>query len=259
VARALSRSEGKRWLERWDLQQESFNATREQRFRAMFDAVEATVGRRFQAVDLGAGPGSLSIRLLARFPAARATALDYDPVVRAVGEGAVGTLGGRLTWVDAKLGAPGWRRTLPRSRYDAALSTTALHWLRRDALGALYRDLARVVRSGGVFLNGDYLAWGPRDPRFRRLGWRVSRIRMKRSGIRPSREWHGWKEWWVAARRVPALAEAFAEHDRREAGHPHGQAEPSLADHVRYLRAAGFRSVDVVWQDFENRVLMAIR
>jgi len=119
----------KDWLERWDRQQEAFNPTREARFDAMMDVLEVRLGRRFRVLDLGCGPGSFSQRILRRFPAARVVAVDYDPVVRQIGQGALGTMGGRLTWVDAKLGAPGWRRALPPGRFDGAVSTTALHWL----------------------------------------------------------------------------------------------------------------------------------
>jgi len=247
------------WLESWDRQQESFNRLREARFEAMMDAVEAQVGRRFHALDLGSGPGSFSARILRRFPSARVTAVDYDPVVQAIGRGALGTMGGRLEWVDAKLAGPRWVRSLTRRRYDAAVSTTALHWLRASELTRLYADLARLVRRGGLFVNGDFIPWGPNARALHRLSRRVVQIRLRRHQIRPSREWGEWERWWKDARQAPALRAAFAEHDRRHASHPHGREEIPLEGHVRRLRAAGFRQVDVVWQDFQNRVLLAIR
>ena len=246
------------WLERWDHQQESFNPTREARFTAMMDVLEAQVGRRFAVLDLGSGPGSLSARILRRFPAARSVAVDYDPVVRRIGEGALGTFGGRLTWVDAKLGARGWAAALPRRRFDAAVSTTALHWLTPRDLSALYRDLARLLRKGGVFLNGDYLPWDRSDRDLASLGRKHVRLFLRRERIHCRNEWSGWKRWWTSARKVPALRDAFAEHDRRGAGHPREREVP-LSYHVRRLRAAGFRTVAVVWQVFENRVLYAVR
>ncbi len=246
------------WLDRWDRQQESFNPAREARFTAMMDVLEAKLGRRFTLLDLGSGPGSLSARILGRFPAARSVAVDYDPVVRQVGEGALGTFGGRLAWVDAKLGAPGWTHELPRHRFDAAVSTTALHWLTPRDLSRLYLDLGRLLRRGGVFLNGDYLPWDPTDRDLAGLGRKHVRLYLRRQRSTPRDEWRGWKQWWTAARKVPALREAFAEHDRREAGHPR-ERQVTLSYHVRRLKAAGFRTVTVVWQIFENRILFAVR
>jgi trans-aconitate methyltransferase len=54
----------KRWLERWDAQQSGYIPHREERFSAMFDALEILLPPDFVAVDLGCGPGSLARRLL---------------------------------------------------------------------------------------------------------------------------------------------------------------------------------------------------
>jgi SAM-dependent methyltransferase len=248
------RPDWKSWLESWDEQQESFNPERERRFSAMFDALEASVGRRFVALDLGSGPGSLSARLLNRFPRASCVAVDYDPVTLRVGREALGALAARLDWVDVKLGAPGWTDAIPRRRYDAALSTTALHWLRQPDLARLFRDLARLLRPGGVFLNGDHLPWGSARPGLRRLAERVRKIRFR--GRTLDSEWAAWRDWWRNAERDPALREEFAAHVARSAQHPRGGDVPYDV-HVRLLEQSGFRDVETIWQDMGNRVLYA--
>src|SRR5271165_6865287 len=91
------------WLRRWDRQQAGYLPFREERFDAMFDALEALLPPDFIALDLGSGPGSLSQRLLDRFPRARSVAVDQDPVLLAIGQGSLGDVGGRLRWVDADL------------------------------------------------------------------------------------------------------------------------------------------------------------
>lgn len=246
----------KRLLEGWDAQQEAFNPDRDRRFSAMFDALAASVPRRFVALDLGSGPGSLSVRLLQRFPSARVVAVDYDPVTQRVGQGALGDFGGRLAWVDAKLGAPGWTDHLPRAKFDAALSTTALHWLSAEALRRLFRDLHRILRPGAVVLDGDHFPWGPHDRALARLDEGVRRVRFR--GIAMSREWSAWRGWWKAAERIPALRPYFREHRRRSAQHPR-HADLTLDVYIDALRRAGFRDVGVVWQDFTNRVVFARR
>jgi SAM-dependent methyltransferase len=183
-------------------------------------------------------------------------AVDYDPVTLRIGQGALGDFHGRLTWVDAKLGAPGWIGRLPQRKFDAAVSTTALHWLPRDALRALYRDLGRLLRKGGVFLNGDHLPWGADDRQFNRLAEAVRRQHYR--GVPLSKEWTAWREWWEHAEKVPGLAPYFAERKRRSAHHPRTE-EISSDLHVDALRRAGFRDVGVVWQYLTNRVLFARR
>src|SRR3984957_21138963 len=74
------------WIDRWDRQQEVYMADREERFPALIDAVEAGAGRPDPLVlDLGCGPGSLSVRLLARLPEANVVAVDADPVTLSLG------------------------------------------------------------------------------------------------------------------------------------------------------------------------------
>jgi len=69
------------WLQRWDAQQEGYVPEREARFTAMFDALAELLPASFVALDLACGPGSISQRLLARFPDAQAIAVDIDPVM----------------------------------------------------------------------------------------------------------------------------------------------------------------------------------
>jgi len=77
------------WLKRWDAQQEGYVPEREACFTAMFDALAELLPASFVALDLACGPGSISQRLLARFPDAQAIAVDIDPVMLAVGRGAL--------------------------------------------------------------------------------------------------------------------------------------------------------------------------
>lgn len=254
MARKASGPDWRAYLVSWDRQQEEFNPDRERRFDVMFEVVEAQVGRRFLALDLGCGPGSLTQRMLRRFPHARAVAVDYDPVVLRIGQEALGTWGGRLTWVDARLGHHGWTQGLPARRFDAALSTTALHWLQPHELRALYRDLHGLLRPGGVFLNGDVMPWS--DERLRRIAQKVYRSHFGTADGRPRNE--GWERWWARAKKDPSLRAAFEEQRARSAKHPH-RAPPSVEVHRRALQGAGFRDVEVVWEDLENRVLMALR
>ena len=246
----------KGWLRRWDAQQEAFNPDRERRFEVMFDLLEAHLPRRFRALDLGAGPGSLSARLLTRFPRASVVAVDYDPVVLRIGREALGHRGGRLTWIDARLGSPGWTAALPRGRFDAAVSTTALHWLRPAALRRLAGDLGRVLRPGGLLVNGDRLAFGPEEVPFLRLAERTRRLRDRARGAR--RGWAAWESWWRDAARVPELRAEFRERAARHAEHP-TTGDLSLAAYRRALRLGGFRASAVLWQNLEDRVVVALR
>src|SRR5581483_11261137 len=100
---AVTQPDWATWLRRWDAQQSGYVVDREERFAAMLDAVAALLPAEFVALDLACGPGAISQRLLRRFPEARCVATDLDPVLLALGQGALGDWGGRLRWIEADI------------------------------------------------------------------------------------------------------------------------------------------------------------
>ncbi len=249
------------WISRWDAQQEWYMPDREERFTVLIDAVEAGTGRDDPLVlDLGCGPGSLAVRLLDRMPAARVVAVDSDPVLLALGRAAYGGRSG-LRFADQDLREPGWADALGLDRApDAAVSTTALHWLDAAQLRALYAGLAAVLRPGGLVLDGDHLMEDEAAvPMLARLGGVVSEraVHRQRAGTEESRE--DWKAWWQAATTDPELAGPAAERSRRRLTEDHhGHESVLLIQHVAALRAAGFAEIGTLWQYGENRILAAV-
>jgi SAM-dependent methyltransferase len=245
------------WLRRWDAQQEGYFPAREARFTAMFDALAGLVPEPFIALDLACGPGSISQRLLARFPGARAVALDVDPVMVALGREALGTVDGRLRWVEADLADPGWVDALGEAQVDAVLSSTALHWLAPDELARVYRELGRLLRPGGVFLNADTMDYGPDLPSFGRLAERAQETAWTDAAFAARGEETA-EQWWAAFEREPGVEPLLAERARRFAGKQR-PAPTGYDAHVAALRDAGFAEVGTIWQALSDRVLLAVR
>jgi SAM-dependent methyltransferase len=245
------------WLRRWDAQQTGYLPDREARFAAMLDILEILLSEAFVALDLACGPGAISQRLLSRFPKARCVAVDLDPVLLTMGQAVLGNMGGRLRWVDADLTTPGWSAKLGESQVDAALSTTALHWLPPEYLTRVYRELGELIRPGGVFLNGDNLKFGPHLPSLQKVAQTMNeRTRIdafERRGL------EDWESWWKALQGEAALKDLFAEREPRFGWKTSGWHTPIFDLHVAALRDGGFREVGVIWQNGENRILMAVR
>jgi SAM-dependent methyltransferase len=246
------------WIERWDSQQQGYLPDREDRFTALIDAVEESAGRPDPLVlDLGSGPGSLSVRLLRRIPAATVVAIDADPLTLGLGQAAWGDLAG-LRFVDADLRIPGWSASLGLDRQpDAAVSTTALHWLTESALTAVHVELAAALRPGGLVLNGDHMSPDDSEPTLGRLG----RVLIEREEQRrmPGGLAETWTDWWEAAAADPALAELVAERAVRrvDSGH-HGSPAGRLSVQVHALRTAGFAEVGTLWQRGDSRLLCGV-
>jgi SAM-dependent methyltransferase len=255
----LDRDTARDWIERWDRQQEESLPDREDRFTALIDAVEEATGRPDPLVlDLGCGPGSLSVRLLDRLPHATVVGIDADPVSLTLAQAAYSGRAG-LRLVDLDLRVPGWSARLGLDRpADAAVSTTALHWLHENELRAMYAELATVLAPAGLLLNGDHFTLDAKEsPVLARLDLALRRREDQRRF--PDGHGEGWSAWWAAAAADPLLAGHVAERERRrvEAGH-HGSESTQLATHVDALTQAGFAEVGTLWQRGDNRLLCAV-
>ncbi|MFE1250484.1 class I SAM-dependent methyltransferase [Streptomyces sp. NPDC058735] len=252
----LSLATAERWVERWELQQQRYAVDREERFTVIADVVEhVTAGRPAPplVVDLGCGPGSLAARLVRRLPDAEIVAVDRDPLLLELGRTHHPDA---ARYVDAEIGAPGWVWALDLGRpLDAAVSTTALHYFDRAALLRTYRQLAGLLRPGGVLVNGDHLpqdATGPAG-----IAAHVGHCHAGRQRVCAHEDWDS---WWAAVAQDPELADLLAER-RRRAAPPctGGPAELPLSAHLDLLRKAGFAQAGPVWQYGESCVVVAVR
>jgi trans-aconitate methyltransferase len=252
----VSMATAKEWVERWELQQQRYAVDREERFTVIADVVEhVTAGRtRPLLLDLGCGPGSLAARLAARVPDADIVAVDMDPLLLELGRT---HHAGAARYVDAVVGEDDWTDALELDRpLDAAVSTTALHYLPEPTLLDTYRCLGHLLRPGGVLVNGDHFA--QQAPRCSELTAHVGRRRAERAGGHGQEDW---QSWWRGAARDPELADLFTEREQRLAGFGGGSAGDHLtaARHAELLREAGFSDVASVWQFGDSQVLVAVK
>ncbi|MEU6378590.1 class I SAM-dependent methyltransferase [Streptomyces sp. NPDC046909] len=241
------------WQESWDRQQEVYMPDREERFRIMLDMVEALVGPRPRVLDLACGTGSITARLLARFPEAVSTGVDLDPALLAIAEG---TFAGddRATFVTADLKDPQWPARLPYDSYDAVLTATALHWLHSEPLAVLYGQVAGLVRDGGVFMNADHMI-DETTPRINAAERAQRHARMDQATADGALDW---AEWWQVAAQDPVLAEPTARRFEIYGEHADGDM-PSPAWHARVLREKGFGEARAVWASPSDTLLLAVK
>lgn len=249
----LTHDAAQEWIARWDRQQEGYLPDREERFTVLIDAVEALGRPDPLVIDLGCGPGSLSARLVERLPRATVVAVDADPLLLGLGRAAYP----HLAFRSLDLRVPGWTASLGLDRpADAAVSTTALHWISEPELQTMYAELATVLRQGGVLLNGDHLDSDDDTPAIARL----ERAVHDREGARvfADEKPEDWRAWWDAIAADPRFAALDAARTTAGAGH-HGSESHLLSQHVEALRKAGFAEVGTLWQRGNNRLLCAVR
>ncbi|MFI8825735.1 class I SAM-dependent methyltransferase [Streptomyces sp. NPDC053431] len=241
------------WQQSWDRQQEWYMPDREERFGVMLDMVEALVGPEPRVLDLACGTGSITDRLLSRFPRATSTGVDLDPALLAIAEGYFAG-DDRVTFVTADLKDPAWVDALPHDSYDAVLTATALHWLHSDPLAALYGQLAGIVREGGVFMNADHMI-DQATPRINAAERDRRHARMEREKAAGVLDW---ADWWALAAKDPVLAGPTARRFEIYGEHADGDA-PSPRWHADTLLAAGFAEARTVWASPSDSLVLAVR
>ena len=257
----------KELLGKWDpMFSETVDPTRPRRTEVVLQALGARFRGPFRVLELGSGPGALTVRVLERFPRCRIVAVDTDPVLLRIGEQALRRFQKRLTWVLADLREKGWSSQLPVHGFDAAVSALTLHWLEKDEIRAVYREVGRLLRPEGVLVNADFLPSRlsrTSADRPRALGGPAA----ARGACQPRRAvgsdrggWSGGKPWPESPPYVASWRSGSSASPGRSPRRTTGPRLPvSLEAHVRALRDTGFRETQVVWQDHGFHALVGLR
>lgn len=231
---------------------------RELRFAAMLDVVEVACGAKPKVLDLAGGTGSITRRVLARFPQAESVLVDLDPALLAL---AARTFEGdaRVQVVSADLARPTWRQTLPtRGNFDAVLSATALHWLDAPRVAALYAEAFDLLAPGGILANADHMpdeGLAVLDDGFESLS--AERAASHRA-VNGSSDWDGWWEELAGEPEMAPLVEARHAVYGGQAG-SHTRSTSSSAWHEQALRDAGFRSAGIAWRTLGDAMVVGVR
>lgn len=192
--------------------------------RRFIPGYEALVGAAVDAVaaaspklvlDLGAGTGALSERLLVIAPNVVVELWDVDDAMLGVARERVARFAGRASFVHRSFG-----EAFPAC--DGIMASLALHHVPAiDLKTELYARAYAALRRGGVLANADVTI--PGDPAGRRLIYRQWADHLVASGIPEERAWQHFAEW--------------AGEDRYF----------SLEEELTALRSVGFRA-DCPWR-----------
>jgi tRNA (cmo5U34)-methyltransferase len=173
-------------------------------------------------LDLGAGTGLLSERVLAAHPAAELVLLDGAPAMLAE---ARTRLGERARYVVGDLAEP-----LPAGPWDAVVSALAIHHLPDAGKADLFARVREGLEPGGIFVNAEQVA-GP-TPWLDEL-YRERHEQESRALGTTDAEWAQSLERQV--------------HDRCS----------TVEQHLDWLREAGFGDADCLFKDHRFAVLVA--
>jgi tRNA (cmo5U34)-methyltransferase len=178
-------------------------------------------------LDLGSGDGAISELLLGEWPAARAVLVDHSPPMLERAEQRLGGFDGRWQALAGDFSDSSWTDALPAGRYDAAVSSFALHHLDAGEKRRVFSEVLELLEPGGVFLNIDFVTVaGPLRGSFEEQ-MAANLVRSERArGSRRSED--------------EIVAELGLAFDADDEDHP-----DSAEDQVTWLAAAGFDEAEI--------------
>jgi tRNA (cmo5U34)-methyltransferase len=179
-------------------------------------------------LDLGAGTGLFSKHVLARFP--RASFVLYDLADKMLG---VAKERFRQQAEQFSYSVGDYRQLRTDRTFDLVISSLSIHHLADAEKRALFGDICRLLRPGGVFINVDQIRG--ETPRLQEVYW----------------------NYWLAQVRQAGFAEARIQESvvRRRTY----DQDARLADQLQWLNEAGFVNVDCVYKNFFVGVFLAMK
>lgn len=184
-------------------------------------------------LELSCGEGLLAERLLSRFTTSRLIALDASPVMLERAAARLARFGDRHEVRRFEIADGGWRQEW-QGACGAVVSSLAVHHLDDAGKRRLYTDALRMLRAGGALVIADVIQ--PASAAAVRLA---------------AAEW----DRAVREQSLTRFGDLSGYEAFRSSGwnsFQPGNEDPmdmmsSLADHLRWLAAAGYEGVDVVW------------
>ncbi|OAN33742.1 hypothetical protein A4X17_15005 [Plantibacter sp. H53] len=245
---------------RWDAQQTGYIRHRAERFDTIARVVAAICADSPapRILDLAGGTGSLAEHVLAAVPNGRAVVADKDPALLAIAAD-LSAADPRLSIAEVDLADADWAAhpLIADGRFDAVVSSTALHWLRPADLVDVYRALPALIRPGGIVVNGDHLSYSAHHESTLADIARTDDEAMQQETF--SGDTDTWDGWWDAVAATPRYADALRRRDEVWGASLH-EAPPkvTLGFHLETLRSAGFAETGTVWQYLDDYVLYGV-
>jgi len=220
----------------YDIDMDVMHPLRHKMIEIILDIVPFNREAALKVMDLGAGTGIFSARVLEKFPNARVTAVDGAEAMVDIAADRLGPLADRLNWVIAdfrQLPA----ETLVADSYDLVISSYALHHLNAGEKLVLLKQVVCVLKTGGWFLNADIVVAEDESIEQRMQQLRVAGV-MSRASAGDQR--------FASAESTRAYLSQLqiAENDQPQ----------TAATDLKIIRDAGLPAAEIFWKELNEVV-----
>ncbi|MEV6345334.1 class I SAM-dependent methyltransferase [Actinoplanes sp. NPDC051851] len=234
------------WRTAWDEMMTAFVPGLATLERATATTIEALLGGAPRRVlDLGGGPGLFAGRMAARWPDARITLVDIDPVLLELARAALPTT---VTVTAADLTTPAWPSSTG-DRYDLITAVMTVHYLDPGPIRALYAAALQALAPGGLLIVADLMPDDTLPTVMASLDPAPAEAAAELA----------WAQWWSSLDEAPHLHPLLATRaDLFRTRPPAGFTAPA-SWHTTAARQAGFRESGLLWRDGRHAALAARR
>ena len=197
-----------------------------------------------RVLDLGCGDGVLLEAIFDAYPAAHGVGVDGSPpMLERAAERFEGTDGRRVRFISTDLSRPEWREPLAGESFDAVVSGFAIHHLEDEQKLALYGQVFRLLKPGGVFVNIEHAASASPlgEALFQEAFARHLAHFLRTNGGKPE-----------------ATFESVLDEMRSAPDRDANRLSP-VETQLDWLRGIGFVDVDCYWKWYELAVLSGFR
>lgn len=139
-----------KWASQYDRSRRQLIPCFDEFYAAAIQVLPFAATDAIDVLDLGAGTGLLSAFVLEAFPNVRLTLLDASPEMLDIARNRFHSSPGRVAYVVAD-----YTHELPSGEFDAVVSAVSIHHLDEAEKRTLWREIFKVLRPGGIFVNAD--------------------------------------------------------------------------------------------------------
>ncbi len=182
-------------------------------------------------LELGCGTGELSLKILNLCPEAQVIALDYSPRMLQFAQDKITAAGYQQRWTGMQADFGDWANNPENldigSKFDACVSSLAIHHLQDEMKLKLFERIAASLTQDGCFWNADPTL--PESPVLAEV-YKAAR-----------EEWsvqQGISLTEIGAKRGASSTQGYSSQDQLA----------SLDAHLQMLSKAGFKTVAVPWK-----------
>lgn len=203
----------------------------EELYEVIIEMIPFQKNNGIRILDIGSGPGSLSLRILKKYPKVVITCLDGSLQMLAAAKKMLDNYSAqKKTFIKFNFETEKLSEVF-NEKFDMVVSAFAIHHLSHRAKRQLFKEIYKIIETNGGFINGD-----------------IVRSKNHKIELKYEDVWarHVKKMVKYILKKDILLESIKAEGRKRE--EEEGDKPASLEEQLRWLRTAGFDTVECVWK-----------